>query len=712
MKKPVRFKDIAAVAGVTTATVSLALSGKPGPSADTRRKIEGIARALGYRKDPYSAILAANRRRDPPQTAKAVLAFITAHRTRDSWSESANFAIYHHAAKARAAELGYRVENFWVGLDATHAQRVSHILYNRGIQGLLIAPLPDSRNGFDLAWKNFHSVALGFSFTRPFLNRVSCDHFQAVRTAVGRCYKLGYRRIGLVVTRGSNERVDQRWLAAYLLEQKQFVDAVSLPPLMMEHNEDHLFFNWLDRENPDVVLAYAGDLFLPKVIESGRRVPEEIGFVSLNLPDIRTGISGIYENPDRIGTEAVDLLVAGLDSGERGIPDHPNTFLTQPSWIPGDTLKNDISAGTSRIAASRASTSAAKTVSMRDVAEFVGLHPATISLALQKHPRIPLKTRERIQNAANELGYRKNPLIAKLMQRRRGRVKSGKRPGLAFLTTFSSRDGWKNKYPLLSQYYLGARDRAEALGFAVTSAWLKDPANATRLWEDLAARDVQGIIIPPFAPNVTDLQLDWDSFCHVSVGFAPEFPRLHRVATDTYRSMKKAILESIRRGYHRIGLASPSTVTRYTQDTWLASFLMQLHEFSDRLIPRYHFFEDGNPRALREWLDRDSPDLILTPRADELLKHLSEWGFRIPEDIALVSLDRQPGDPLSGIDQNGMMLGSRAVDLLVKMVEKNEYGIPKEPTTQFIDGKWYAGESTRPIRVPETQSKTLNGPGD
>jgi LacI family transcriptional regulator len=708
MKKPVRLNEIAAAAGVTAATVSLALSGKPGPAEETRRKIRSVARRLGYRKDPYAAILAANRRRTLPRTPKSLLAFITSHRTPDGWSNAPNFAIYHGSAKRRAAELGYGLETFWVGRQGENAKRVSEILYNRGIKGVLLAPLPNGINGYELTWEPFHTVTLGFSFTEPFLHRVSCDHLQAMRTSVRRCHKLGYRRIGFVVTRRSNERVDQRWLASYLLEQRQLQDATPLPPLVIDQREDTGFFDWLDREKPDVVLAYAGDIFLKKVRDSGRLVPKEIGFVSLNLPNTNTPVSGIYENPERIGRQAVDLLVGGLDRGEHGIPDHPNIFLSEPTWIPGDTLKNDRAEVAPLVDPDRGRRNGGKSVSMRDVADLVGVHPTTVSLALRGHSRIPEKTRALVENAANQLGYRKNPLITELMRQRRQGNASRKRPGLGFLITFPTKNDWKTEYPLLSQYQDGARLRAKALGFSFEGIWLPDPSIGIAYGDRLAAKNVRGLLIPPLAPNLKRFELNWNSFCHVSVGFALDFPRIHRVATDTYRSMKKAIRESIRRGYRRIGLAVSARITHYVQDRWLASFLMQRHEHTDLLIPRYHILKDDNPDTFRTWLNDERPDLILTPQADELLKYLSVFGYQTPNDIDIVSLDRQSNDRLSGIDQNGRMIGSRAVDLLVGLIEKNEYGIPEHPTTLLIDGKWCVGRSTRPLpqpgRQPENQS--------
>jgi DNA-binding LacI/PurR family transcriptional regulator len=53
--------DVAAHVGLSTATVSLVLSGAPGPSAQTRQRVEEAAAALGYRPDRTASALARRR---------------------------------------------------------------------------------------------------------------------------------------------------------------------------------------------------------------------------------------------------------------------------------------------------------------------------------------------------------------------------------------------------------------------------------------------------------------------------------------------------------------------------------------------------------------------------------------------------------------------------------------------------------------------------
>jgi DNA-binding LacI/PurR family transcriptional regulator len=57
-----RLDDVAARAGLSTATVSLVLRGAAGPSAETRRRVLQVAAELGYRADRTASLLARRRR--------------------------------------------------------------------------------------------------------------------------------------------------------------------------------------------------------------------------------------------------------------------------------------------------------------------------------------------------------------------------------------------------------------------------------------------------------------------------------------------------------------------------------------------------------------------------------------------------------------------------------------------------------------------------
>lgn len=62
-----------------------------------------------------------------------------------------------------------------------------------------------------------------------------------------------------------------------------------------------------------------------------------------------------------------------------------------------------------------------ESLTMQDVATAAGVDRTTVSLALRNHPRISLATRKRVQQVADELGYRTHPLVSALMTYRANR---------------------------------------------------------------------------------------------------------------------------------------------------------------------------------------------------------------------------------------------------------------------------------------------------
>ena len=74
-------------------------------------------------------------------------------------------------------------------------------------------------------------------------------------------------------------------------------------------------------------------------------------------------------------------------------------------------------------------------VTFADVAREAKVHPTTVSMAMRNHPRLPLETRQRIQEIAKDMGYRPDPAVQALVAYRR-RVKASRMPStIAYVTT-------------------------------------------------------------------------------------------------------------------------------------------------------------------------------------------------------------------------------------------------------------------------------------
>ena len=119
--------------------------------------------------------------------------------------------------------------------------------------------------------------------------------------------------------------------------------------------------------------------------------------------------------------------------------------------------------------------SPSRRVTLRDIARHAGCHFTTVSLALRGRPEIPSRTRERILELARELGYEPDPLLAALASYRHDRRGAHYRATLGWVTNFPTRRGWAEE-EIYREYHVGARERAQSLGFDLQEFWLRDDA--------------------------------------------------------------------------------------------------------------------------------------------------------------------------------------------------------------------------------------------
>jgi LacI family transcriptional regulator len=335
----VKLQDIADKAGVSRATVSLALRNHPSIPLPTRERIQNLAKELGYRPNPLVAALMTYQR-----TTKAVkatgttLAFVSKFSRHDAWQTYLSPDLITGAAQA-AERQGYRLEEFWMGELGMSNERFWRMLYQRGISGMIIAPLPAAHGHLRFEWSRFSSVTIGYSLTRPILHRVSTNRYQAMLMAFRRLRRMGYRRLGLALDINQDVRVDHQWAAAFLWEQGK-LRAQHRTRLFLVQNRDWTqakFSEWFENNLPDVILGYD-----PTVITwlkaLRKRVPEDVGFVHLWNPDQSGKYAGLYHDPPAIGTAAAEFLIALLQRNERGVPKTSQTILLNATWVNGASL--------------------------------------------------------------------------------------------------------------------------------------------------------------------------------------------------------------------------------------------------------------------------------------------------------------------------------------------------------------------------------------
>ncbi len=338
----VLLREIADKTGISRMAVSLALRGKSGVSEGTRKKVLKVAKELGYEPDPEVAKLLSHIRAKRSLDTKACLALLTSGATLQDWKRYSTERKYVEGAHARAKEYGYHIEEFWINEPGMTLSRLSNIIWSRGIEGVIIAPLQTRLSGkvarsIRLDFNLFSAVEISETVEWPDLDRAVHDQYTSMLKALDELSGLNYQTIGLVLEEALDLRVNGKWTAAYLRYRNQW-DAKRLPPpLILDFPRQAAFDRWFDRYRPNAIISV--DRFgLQLLIKRGLDVPGDLGYASLDVDgdaDVYPDVSGIDQNSEIVGAAAVDMLVAAIHRGHRGIPSHPVRVEVEGSWKPG-----------------------------------------------------------------------------------------------------------------------------------------------------------------------------------------------------------------------------------------------------------------------------------------------------------------------------------------------------------------------------------------
>ena len=326
---------IAEEAGVSRAAVSMALRHHPRIPVATRERIQAIAEKLGWKPNPLLAEAMSAIRAGQPPTEHVTLAWVTTYPERDAWKESHFFRRLYDGCKARAERAGYKLEHFWLGDARGSVSRLGDILYNRGINGVIVAPLPNP-GGLALPWKHFAAATIGYSLTAPRLHRAVDNHSASVRAAVLRLLGAGCGRIGFVVSRSFDRRVQGLWAGSYLWQTNE--SGIFDPSLLHrpEELDETLFIRWVRDVKPDAIISI--DRRIPDWLRgAGIRAPDDLAYANLDLAGPDTGIAGVYQDPEAIGAGAVDMVAGQLLRHERGLPEKPRTTIIDGRWCNGNS---------------------------------------------------------------------------------------------------------------------------------------------------------------------------------------------------------------------------------------------------------------------------------------------------------------------------------------------------------------------------------------
>lgn len=289
-----------------------------------------------------------------------------------------------------------------------------------------------------------------------------------------------------------------------------------------------------------------------------------------------------------------------------------------------------------------------------DVAAHAGVSKSLVSLALRGDPGVSERTRERIQLAADDLGYRSNVLARSLKQ---GRT-------MLLGAVISSLDN-----PYHTEIVAGVEKAAEAAGFSVLLVHgSRDRGHLSRHLDTLLGLNVDGLVVVSSWLEEDQLRAAARRAPTVMVG-RPLGPvdGLDTVTNDDVRGAGLAVDHLVELGRSRIAHVSGSTrpAARARRDGYEAAMARHGLGGHARVV---------GPGSPLDVLVADGYQALFARNdveAFDVLDHAHALGLSVPGDLAVVgyddsSLALRARPRLTSVHQPRGRMGALAVELLLE----------------------------------------------
>jgi len=321
--------------------------------------------------------------------------------------------------------------------------------------------------------------------------------------------------------------------------------------------------------------------------------------------------------------------------------------------------------------------------SIKDVATAAGVSVGTVSNVLNRPQLVSERTRERVNDVIEQLGFVRNESARQL------RAGSSRAIGLVVIDAAN---------PFFMDVARGVEDTVqEAGGVVLLGNSAGDPRRERRYVELFEEQRVRGVLIAPSGDAPPDLGgLVRLGIPVVFLDRHPNGSPFSTVDLDDVAGGRAAVEHLLDRGHRRLAfVGGPSTLTqvrdrrRGAEDAVSA----QLHGHGDATLLAV------STRSLTFRAGREAAeDLVAGPQdarptgvfaandlvALGLLQGFLTQGLRVPDDVAIVGYDdidfaAAAAVPLSSVRQPRELLGRRGAELLSDAIRRREAGEPAQP---------------------------------
>ncbi|HEX9091309.1 MAG TPA: LacI family DNA-binding transcriptional regulator, partial [Anaerolineales bacterium] len=310
---------------------------------------------------------------------------------------------------------------------------------------------------------------------------------------------------------------------------------------------------------------------------------------------------------------------------------------------------------------------------LKDVAKLAGVSTKTVSRVVNNQGEISSGTRERVQVAIDQLGYRPNIVARSLIHQR---------------TNTLGVIAWGIDYFGPSRPVVGIEQQAHQLNYSLFLNLVARPddSDSEKVLDTLIAHRVDGILwaVPEVGNNRAWLETAHMEQLPPIVFLSMELrPGLAIVAVDNRLGAKQATQHLIDQGRRKIGIITgPLTwwEARERYAGWEAAMHQANLETPASLVIEGEWTAAAGERGLNKLLDQEPNIDAVFASSDQIalgaLGAAHRLGRKIPQDLAVVGFDNMPESacfwpPLTTVYQHLIDVGRIAVQTLHKMIEAN-----------------------------------------
>lgn len=325
----VSMKDIALRCGVSVATVSKALNGQPDISEETRRRIEEVAKEMGYMTNASARALKTNR------TYHLGVLFVDERR---SGLAHEYFSTMLESFKVEAESHGYDITFINHNVGGKRGSYLQHCRY-RGVDGVVVACVdfhdPQVR---ELVDSGIPLVTIDHIFNNRLA--VVSDNVIGLEELVRYVHQKGHRKIAFL--HGEATTVTRNRLTGFYraceelgleIPEEYIRECVYHDPVRCAQATRELLAL---PERPTCIIfpddfSYIGGMNV--LNEMGLRVPEDIsavGYDGIHLAKV-LNLTTYSQNAEQLGRTAAERLIALIEQ--------PKTTLIDRIMVPGKLLK-------------------------------------------------------------------------------------------------------------------------------------------------------------------------------------------------------------------------------------------------------------------------------------------------------------------------------------------------------------------------------------